>query len=67
MIARVRVVIEVEYDYDVGEPDEAGNLPGMTEAAEHANTAIMQQVKDDVATSGTVLDDFCLVEEVRQS
>jgi hypothetical protein len=66
MIARIRTVVEVEYDYDVGEPDEAGNLPGMTEAAEHADTVIMQQVKDEVAPAGTVLDDLCLVEEVRQ-
>jgi hypothetical protein len=63
MIARVRVVTEVHYDYDVGEPDEEGNLFAMTGAAEQANSTILQQVKGSVV--GTVIDDLCLVEEVR--
>jgi len=65
MIARVRVITEVPYDFDVGEPDEDGNLPGMQDAAEHANTVILDQVKGSVP--GTVIDDLCLVEEVRQA
>ena len=65
MIARVRVVTEVEYDYDVGEPDDDGNLPGMQGAAGEANTTVLQQVKSNVP--GTLLDDMCIVEEVRQT
>ena len=67
MIAKLRVVVEVPYDYDVGEPDEDGNLPGMQQAAEHANTVVMDDIKAKAATVGTVIDDECLVEEVRQA
>jgi hypothetical protein len=72
MIARVRVVVEVPYDYEVGEPDENGNLPGMQHAAEYADTVILDEVKQSISSAGnsvtgTMLDDQCIIEEVRQA
>lgn len=55
MIARVRVVVEVPYESE------------LDVAAEHAETVILDQVKAEVSASGTVLDDLCMVEEVRQA
>jgi hypothetical protein len=65
MIAKIRIVVEVPYDYDVGEPDENGNNPKMIEAADHANTVILDETKSQV--TGGVIDDECMVEEVRVS
>jgi len=66
MIARLRVVVDVSYDFDVGEPDENGNQPGMVDAAKHAESTILPLVKGDLNTgTNVVLDSLCMVEEVR--
>lgn len=66
MIAKVRVVIETPFDYDVGEPDENGNNPKLREAAEYAETEVLDSVKNSITNLGTILDDECIVEEVRE-
>jgi len=71
MIARVRVVIETPFDFDVGQPDENGNNPLLRDAAEYAETTVLQSVKDSIINltkvTGTVMDEHCAVEEVRQT
>jgi pyruvate carboxylase len=68
LIAKIRLVVEVPYEYDIGEVDEAGNQPGMTDAAHHANADVLDAAKNSLASlNGTVIDNECLVEEVRQA
>ncbi len=72
MIARIRVVVEIPYDYDMGELDENGYYPNAQGAADYAHNVVLDQVKTSItdpgsAVTGTVLDDHCLLEEVRES
>lgn len=70
MIARVRVVIDTPFEYDVGVPDENGNNPKMVEASKYAETTVLDSVKNAVTNptgvSGIVIDEMCIVEEVRE-
>jgi hypothetical protein len=67
MIARIRVVVEVPFDYTVDPPDAQGNSANKAGAGEDATNNIMPLVKSAVADIGTVMDHMCLVEEVRES
>jgi hypothetical protein len=66
MIARIRVVVEVPFDYTVDPPDAEGNSANKAGAGEDAHDNVMPLVKNAVSDLGTVMDDLCLVEEVRE-
>jgi hypothetical protein len=66
MIARIRVVVEVPFDYTVDPPDAEGNSANKAGAGEFATSDVVPLVQNAVSSLGTVMDDLCLVEEVRE-
>lgn len=65
MIARIRLVVEVPYHFDLDEPDETGSVPNGPEAARQADELVMAQAKEMLGSLGTVVEELCLIEEVR--
>jgi hypothetical protein len=65
MIARIRTVVEVPFDWDIQPPDETGHSESRVEASKYASTTLMFQVMQAIAAQGNILEDLCITEEVR--
>lgn len=67
MIARIRAVVDVPFDFDVGDIDENGDALGRRAAAEHAVETLLADVLAKLDPDGVVVADLCMVEEVRDA
>jgi hypothetical protein len=67
MVARIRTVVEVPFDYDVQPPDETGESPSRGEATDYAVNTILPNVLQNAGQVGTVVTDDCILEEVREA
>lgn len=66
MVARVRLVVDVPFYYDVAEQDASGHSPSRRKAAKHAETNLLDGLAKSVK-DGTVVKSLSLVEEVREA
>ncbi len=67
MIARIRTVVDVPFDFDVEPPDNTGYTPSSAGAANYAIDTLLPHVVQTVGTEGDVLEEMSLVEEVREA
>jgi len=65
MIARIRLTVEVPFDFDIQPPDETGESPSRVEAAQHAESDVVNTIKATLPADATVVDE--LLEEVREA
>lgn len=66
LVARVRLVVDVPFDYDIKDPDTSGQSPSRRKAARAAETDVMDKLAGSLKDC-TVVKSMSLVEEVREA
>lgn len=65
MVARLRITVDVPFDYAMQGPDETGHAQSRIGAAQHAETNVTDRIRTLLAGYGSIVN--VLIEEVRDS
>jgi len=66
LVARVRLVVDVPFDYDIKDPDASGYSPSRRKAARAAETDVMDKLIGSLKDV-TVVKSLSVIEEVREA
>lgn len=65
MIARIRMVVDVPFEFNLEEPDETGHTDTRIEAAKYAEKDLVEVLANSFNEKGNIVD--VLIEEVREA